>query len=255
MGILLAFAPFIAFAVVDRLVGPTEGLMAGALVSFLLVARDVFMAGRSPKILETGTAVLFCALAAYALLANPTWSVIGVRLCVDAGLLLIVLATMVIGRPFTLQYAREQIGAEHHADPAFLRTNYVISGAWALAFGIMVAAELAPLVFAEHVASSWRNRDRRGACRRREVHGLVPGPREGLCGLDQIPAPLANPVCPAYEEAPSPGDSASGDLGVGRAQRKRASPAQSLFSITSDAALSHPFLKVIPTCGKSSFRI
>ena len=33
MGILLAFAPFIAFAVVDRLIGPAQGLIAGAVTS------------------------------------------------------------------------------------------------------------------------------------------------------------------------------------------------------------------------------
>lgn len=149
MGILLAFAPFIAFAIVDRLVGPTEGLAAGAVVSIGLIVRDILAPGRSPKILEIGTAILFCALAAYALLGQPTWSVIGVRLCVDAGLLVIVLVTMAIGRPFTLQYAREHVAAEYHADPAFLRTNYVISGVWALAFAVMVAAELALLYVPE----------------------------------------------------------------------------------------------------------
>src|SRR3712207_3880598 len=41
MGILLAFAPFIAFALVDRLAGPTEGLIAGAAVSAALLLRDV----------------------------------------------------------------------------------------------------------------------------------------------------------------------------------------------------------------------
>lgn len=149
MGILLAFAPFLAFALVDRLIGPTAGLAAGALVSLALIAGDVLTPARSPKILEIGTAILFTTLAAYALLGHPTWSVIGVRLCVDAGLLLIVLATMVIGRPFTLQYAREQVGAEFHGSPAFLRTNYVITGVWALAFTVMVAAELALLYLPE----------------------------------------------------------------------------------------------------------
>ncbi len=101
--------------------------------------------GRSPKILEIGTAVLFCALALYALFGTPTWSVIGVRLRVDAGLLTIVLLSMAIGRPFTLQYAREQVAAEYQIRPEFLRTNYVITAAWALAFAVMGAAELALL--------------------------------------------------------------------------------------------------------------
>jgi hypothetical protein len=142
MGILLAFAPFIAFAVIDRLVGSTEGLIAGALVSLALIARDVMTPKRSPKILEIGTAALFGALALYALVGKPAWTVIGVRLCVDAGLLAIVLITLAIGRPFTLQYAREQVAIEHHTNPVFIRTNYVITSVWALAFAVMVAAEL-----------------------------------------------------------------------------------------------------------------
>jgi hypothetical protein len=67
------------------LAGSTEGLVVGALVSIALIARDVMTAGRSPKILEIGTAALFCALALYAMFGTPTWSVIGVRLCVDTG--------------------------------------------------------------------------------------------------------------------------------------------------------------------------
>jgi uncharacterized membrane-anchored protein len=145
MGMLLAFAPFVAFVALDRLVGPTPGLMTAAFVSAVLIARDSLTPGRSPKILEIGTALLFGALATYAVLNKPTWSVIGVRLCVDIGLLTIVLLTMVAGRPFTLQYARDQVPADRAASPAFIRMNYVITGAWALAFAVMVSAELALL--------------------------------------------------------------------------------------------------------------
>lgn len=145
MGILLAFAPFIAFALIDRLVGSTEGLVVGAIVSFVLIARDVTASKRSPKILEIGTALLFSALALYAVMGRPTWSVIGVRLCVDAGLLAIVLVTMALKRPFTLQYAREQVDPVFHGSPKFVRTNYIISATWAVAFAVMVAAELALL--------------------------------------------------------------------------------------------------------------
>jgi tryptophan-rich sensory protein len=71
--------------------------------------------------------------------------VIGVRLCVDAGLLVIVLVSMAVGRPFTLQYAREQVAPEFWHRPDFIRTNYVITAVWALAFAVMVIAELALL--------------------------------------------------------------------------------------------------------------
>ncbi len=142
MGILLAFAPFIAFAIVDRLAGSTEGLVAGAIVSVGLLLRDWIIPGKHPKLLELGTVLLFGGLALYAILGGPTWSVIGVRLCVDAGLLLIVLVSMAVGRPFTLQYARAQVAPEFWSNPEFVRTNYVITAVWALAFAVMVAAEL-----------------------------------------------------------------------------------------------------------------
>ena len=145
MQILLAFAPFIAFAIVDRLAGSSPGLIAGAIVSLLLLGRDWLIQKRSLKILDVGTALLFCGLAVYFLLVRPTWSVIGVRLCVDTGLLLTVLISLAIGKPFTLQYAREQVGREYWDSPEFRRTNYILSGIWAAAFAVMILAELAIL--------------------------------------------------------------------------------------------------------------
>ena len=142
MGILLAFAPFIVFAVVDRLAGAMDGLIAGAVVSLGLLIRDWATPGRTPKVLEIGTAILFSGLALFAVLGGPTGSIVGVRLPVDAGLLLIVLVSIAIGRPFTLQYARETIAREYWDRPAFVHTNYIITAAWAVAFGVLVIADL-----------------------------------------------------------------------------------------------------------------
>lgn len=143
MGILLAFLPFIVFAVLERLFGPETGLIGGTAMSGLLLARDGLAQGRSPKILEVGTVLLFASLTVYTLLATPHWSVMGVRLCVDAGLLAIVLASMAVGRPFTLQYAKERVDRAHWDSPVFRRTNMIITAAWAAAFAVMVIAELA----------------------------------------------------------------------------------------------------------------
>jgi len=145
MGMLLAFAPFIVFAIVDRIASPTAGLIAGALVSIALLLRDLLTPNRAPKILEIGTVVLFGGLALYAVTSGAALSVIGVRLLVDFGLLLIVLCSMALRKPFTLQYAREQVAPELWESPEFIRTNYVITGVWALAFVVMVIAELALL--------------------------------------------------------------------------------------------------------------
>jgi hypothetical protein len=142
MGILLAFAPFIVFAVVDRLIGSTAGLLAGAVTSAILLARDWITPDKKPKILEIGTTVLFCGLAIYAFVIQPAWTIIGVRLRVDAGLLIIVQISIIVGRPFTLQYARERVAPEFWQHPEFIRTNYIITAVWALAFVVLVLAEL-----------------------------------------------------------------------------------------------------------------
>ena len=145
MGILLAFAPFIVFAILDRFIGPVWSLAAATIVSASLLLRDFASPKRRPKILEIGTFLLFGGLTVFMLLRGSSLSVIGVRVCVDSGLLLIVLISMALRRPFTLQYAREEVSPELWNTPEFLHVNYVISGAWALAFALMVLAELALL--------------------------------------------------------------------------------------------------------------
>jgi hypothetical protein len=144
MGILLGFLPFVAFAVLSGTLGATGALIAGAAVSAALIVRGR-LKGTSWKILEVGTFVLFCAIAIAMARAGGTLSVIGVRLCVDIGLLGIVLVSLAMRQPFTLEYAREQVAPEHWGSPIFLRTNTVISAGWAVAFLVMVLAEAALL--------------------------------------------------------------------------------------------------------------
>lgn len=142
MGILLAFAPFIVFAVVAQVIDGTAGLIAGGVTSAALLIRDRLAHGGSPKVLELGTTILFVGLALGSVIGDPGWSIFGVRLRVDAGLLLIVIVSIAIRRPFTLQYARESVPPEHWNNPVFIRSNYVITAAWALAFVVMVAADV-----------------------------------------------------------------------------------------------------------------
>ena len=145
MDILLAFAPFILYVVVERLAGIRAGLVSAAVVAAALLLRDALSRERKPKILEIGTFILFAGLAAYAYFAGPVWSIPAVRLRVDAGLLLIVLLSIAVRQPFTLQYAREKVARELWDTPKFLRTNYIVTAAWAVAFAVMVAADLALL--------------------------------------------------------------------------------------------------------------
>jgi hypothetical protein len=68
-----------------------------------------------------------------------------VRLAVDGGLALIVLISLVIRRPFTLQYAKEQVPEQFWSSPIFIRTNDLISAAWFGTFLISAACDAAAI--------------------------------------------------------------------------------------------------------------
>jgi intracellular septation protein A len=133
MSILLSLSPFLVFFLLMRWGSPVAGL-GGALATSAVLCLAMRLRGRSVKILEVGSLVVFGLLTAYT---------------VDAGLLGIVLVSLAIGRPFTIQYAREQVPEVFWASPVFTSVNRAITWAWAGAFAVMVAAD----VSAEWVAA------------------------------------------------------------------------------------------------------
>jgi hypothetical protein len=145
VNLLLAFAPFIVFVVLERLLGIPAGLAGGAVIAAALLVRDLLAPGRRPKLLGIAIFLLFGGLSLLVPSIGGEWSAADVRLRVDAGLLLIVLLSMVLGRPFSMQYAREDMDqraeAQHWDSPEFLRIHYVVSAAWAAAFGVLVLGD------------------------------------------------------------------------------------------------------------------
>jgi hypothetical protein len=142
MNMLLAFAPFIVFAVLERFSSVLPALCAAAVLSAALLLRDWLSPARKVKLLEIGTFVLFGGLAVYVLLTGTAWSVLEVRLRVDVGLLAVVLLSLAVRQPFTLQYAKEQAPQEVWREPRFIRINVVLTSVWALAFAAMVLADI-----------------------------------------------------------------------------------------------------------------
>ena len=141
MMIFLILAPYGAFAMLMLVSSTVVSLFAAAAICLMVIAYDMFR-GRSVKMLGAGSAVLFTALACYLALGNSGWSSSAVKLAVDVGVLAITLVSLAIGKPFTLQYAREMVDAETARLPGFLTANYVISFAWALAFLLMMMANV-----------------------------------------------------------------------------------------------------------------
>jgi hypothetical protein len=143
MKLILGFLPFLAFALISAAGYSKLALLAGAVIAGVGIVRDATSPGKKPKTLEVGTFVLFSALAIAAWLAGMDLSVALVRICVDAGLLVIVFATIVVGKPFTLEYTKERISPSQWTNASFIETNKVVSGAWGAAFAVAVAADMA----------------------------------------------------------------------------------------------------------------
>jgi hypothetical protein len=186
MNILFSLSPFIAFFVLMRLVHPLAGLAGAFAVSLLLSFRQ-WHRGESVKVLEIGSLVLFGALVFYTLVAAPAWTVATVRLAVDTGLFAIAFVSLLVGQPFTLQYARESVPKEFWSSPLFLSTNRRITAAWTAAFAVMAGADVAaqyveaiPLwidiaaTVAAFAAALWFTRWYSALARRRA--GSVPNP-------------------------------------------------------------------------------
>jgi hypothetical protein len=190
MSILLSLSPFAVFFVLMRLRSPMAGLV-GALVASLLLCAFVRRRGEAVKILEVGSLALFGLLCAYTWLGAPTWSVATVRLAVDAGLLAIVLVSLAIGQPFTLQYARERVPEHIWAMPVFFTTNVIISSIWAGAFAVLVACRRRGRMAARGAALD-RHRRVRGGLRgsglvQQLVSGRGPPPEHGRRPVSILP--------------------------------------------------------------------
>jgi hypothetical protein len=146
MSILLGLTPFIVFFLLMRWSTPLLALTGAAAMSAILMGR-MALSGGTIKILEIGSLILFALLTLYTLGMHPGWSIAGVRLAVDAGLAFIVLFSLAIRRPFTLQYAKESVPEQFWTHPLFIRTNDIISAVWAVTFLISAGCDAVAIYF------------------------------------------------------------------------------------------------------------
>ena len=144
MTIFLILAPYGAFTSLMLLTSPTSSLLAATTVCAGTIAFDTWR-GRSVKILATGSAILFAAIAAYLNVIDPNVSDKAVKLAVDIGVFVISFGSILLRYPFTTQYALESLPAEIAAMPGFMRANYIITSAWTAAALLMMLANAAIL--------------------------------------------------------------------------------------------------------------
>jgi hypothetical protein len=142
MTIFLILAPYGAFTMLMLVTSATVSLFAAAAICLAVIAVDV-VRGRSVKILGASSVMVFAAVGGYLVLVDPALSNSTVKFAVDTGIFLISLMSIVIRRPFTLQYAREVVDAETAKQPGFMKANYLITLAWTGASLLMMAGNIA----------------------------------------------------------------------------------------------------------------
>ncbi|MGW5687245.1 hypothetical protein [Nonomuraea sp. NPDC003754] len=142
----VGMAPWIIFSV---LVGPgrfeSAVMLALAASLFLIVAARIARPGSSWKLLEVATVLFFAVTAMVGGAASEDtrrWLETYAGEMSNIALTLIAFGSMAARRPFTLQYAREKVDRAYWNSPVFLRTNYVITGVWGLAFLVAAIAGL-----------------------------------------------------------------------------------------------------------------
>ncbi len=137
MTIFLILAPFGSFALLMLVISAQTSLFAAAAICLAVIGIDIAR-GRSVKMLGAGSVVVFSGIGAYVTLIDPNLSHSAVKLAADVGVLAISLASLIIRKPFVLQYALEEVDAATAKLPGFLKATYIITWAWTGAFVLMI---------------------------------------------------------------------------------------------------------------------
>jgi hypothetical protein len=141
---LVGLSPWIVYSLVEG-EGRLELSAALALGTGFLVLVLNWFRGSSPKMLEFADVTYFGVLAVVVAVASEgtrDWLELWGGETANMALFLIVLGSVLIRKPFTLQYAREDTPREYWDTPEFMRVNYLISWVWVAAFAIEAASGL-----------------------------------------------------------------------------------------------------------------
>src|ERR1700722_166538 len=139
MNLVIGFAPFILFAFLSRLSADLALWVAFA-AAFVVTIRD-FVESPSLRLLDAGSLMLFAALALGRGFLDPNLSLALVRFIAEAVLFLLLGATLVIKRPFSVEYARLDPREAGWPPALFRKVNYLVSIAWTAAFLAMTLAD------------------------------------------------------------------------------------------------------------------
>jgi hypothetical protein len=157
---VMGFAPWIIFSVIegpDRFAAAAGAALGAALLILVLGAA----AGSKGKLLDLAAVAFFAVLVGLELVVGPstqTWLERWSGEISNVMIVLVALGSVVLRRPFTLQYAREMTDRENWDSPLFVHINYVLTWVWIGSFVITAAVGWygdGPLHQPDNVWTNW----------------------------------------------------------------------------------------------------
>jgi hypothetical protein len=129
--LVVSFAPWIAFLIIAR--DTLHRVEVGLVVALGLSVAMALLRLHRGVIMYVGLA--FFTAATIAVLAfHNMWTVKHLGVLANGALALGSWITLLIGKPFTLEYARQRTDPAKWTDPLFVRTNVQLTAVWAAAF-------------------------------------------------------------------------------------------------------------------------
>ncbi len=129
MAIFFSFVPWFIFWIFLSLRMIEIAALGGFVFALLIIIFDVWKK-YSIKILQLGTLIFFFIIAILAFVVNLDWLGRWVNPIGTIALALIMFISIIIKKPFTLQYAKETTPIVKWKSPQFIRVNYIISWVW-----------------------------------------------------------------------------------------------------------------------------
>ncbi len=152
--LMLAFSPWLAFWLISG--GHSLArLRIGILVAAVLVVVMGLTKLHRGLILWAGVIFFSFALVSVVWLQEP-WIIQHLGIFASGTLFLLTLLSMLLGHPFTESYAREHVPRELWSSPAFIRGNFIVTGAWGLIFLANILVNVVKLYYPEGNAWFYR---------------------------------------------------------------------------------------------------
>lgn len=148
-----AFLPWIFFSIFNNSRLFPNPLFWASLGALLLVLLCNFKELKKGFVMPLGSVIFFAFFALNDLLRFSPWAENHSFLLINSGLAIIVCFSMVIGKPFTLQYAREKVDKSLWNRPIFLKVNWILTTIWAILMIIMALPSY--FLAQDQLSSSW----------------------------------------------------------------------------------------------------